>query len=358
MIRAPDAFVAPPERIRAAFAGMETDELVFVAQQCLEAGAWDHALALCDAFANESDSPALTLCRAVATFVGGDAAAAFALVDAVLARKPEHLPALAVRAEMLLRANRRSEAKDTLLCILERYPDYPRASGLFATVLMPGPHYREVLARVHERLRPRVYLEIGVDTGATLALARFAEVAIGIDPASYPIRHRLPAGTRLFHEESDAFFATHSRTEVLGELRVGPGFIDGMPPFENALSDFANVERWCHPDGTIVLHDCVPAFRRAAARERSTKFWVGDTWKLVPALRAYRPDLEITTVLAPPSGLVFVRRLDPGSTLLRERMTEILERFLPLAYDREPGDFAPELNAVSNDDAGLARALA
>ncbi|HLV65775.1 MAG TPA: tetratricopeptide repeat protein, partial [Polyangiaceae bacterium] len=297
MIRAPDAFVAPPELMRAAFSTMSPDEIVFVAQQCLEAGAWDHAIALCDALAAESDSPAIALCRAIATFVGGDASAALALVDRVLERAPAHLPALAVRAEMLLRTNRPSEAKDTLIRVLERYPDYPRASGLLATLLMPGPHYREVLARVHERLRPRVYLEIGVDTGATLALARFAELAIGIDPTSYPIRHRLPAGTRLFHEESDAFFAAHARAEVLGARRVDLAFIDGMHRFENALSDFTNVERWCRPDSTVVIHDCVPAFPRAAARERSTKFWVGDTWKLVLALRAYRPDLELRTLL-------------------------------------------------------------
>jgi hypothetical protein len=96
---------------------------------------------------------------------------------------------------------------------------------------------------------------------------------------------------------------------------------------------------------------------RAAARERSTKFWVGDTWKVVAALATYRPELKVTTVLAPPSGLVVVRRLNPGSSVLRERLDEIIERFLPLAYERLPGDFAPELHAVPNDEAGLALAL-
>jgi hypothetical protein len=130
-----------------------------------------------------------------------------------------------------------------------------------------------------------------------------------------------------------------------------------MHRLENALEDFANAESWCHAGGTIVLHDCVPVIARTARRERSTKFWVGDTWKIVPALAQYRPELKITTVLAPPSGLVLVRRLNPASQRLTELRERILEQFVPLEYERAPGDFAPELNAVPADEAGLALAL-
>jgi len=54
---------------------------------------------------------------------------------------------------------------------------------------------------------------------------------------------------------------------------------------------------------------------------------------------------------------VVVRRLNPGSRVLSERRDEILQRFLPLPFERAPGDFAPELNAVQNDESGLAQAL-
>ena len=68
-------------------------------------------------------------------------------------------------------------------------------------------------------------------------------------------------------------------------------------------------------------------------------------------------ELRIRTVLAPPSGLVVVRRLNPGSREIERRFDELVARFTPLAYERAPGNFAPELDAVSNDERGLAEAL-
>jgi Methyltransferase domain len=351
-----DSFVAPAAEIAAAFGALDADELVFVLQQCLEAGAWDHALALTDALERVEQTPGIRLCRAVATFLSGDTAGGLSAVDGVLAGGARPLPALSVRAEMLLRLGQREAARESLLELVGRYPDYPRAQGLLATLYMPGPHYREVLARLHQLLRPKTYLEIGVDTGATLALAGQSELAVGVDPVN-ALRVRLASNARFFEEASDEFFSKRGREAVFGARRVALAFIDGLHRFENALSDFANVESWSDPAGTIVLHDCVPILARAAARERSTKFWVGDTWKIVPALRAYRPELKITTVLAPPSGLVVVRRLNPGSRVLSERRNEILQRFLPLSFERAPGDFAPELNPVQNDESGLAQAL-
>jgi len=352
-----DSFVAPAAEIGEAFGELGADELVFVLQQCLETGAWDHALALGAALAEAAPTPGIRLCRAVATFLSGDAEGALSAVDELLAGARRPLPALSVRAEMLLRLGRRDEARGCLLELVNRYPDYPRAQGLLATLYLPGPHYREVLAKMHQLLRPKTYLEIGVDTGATLALAERSELAVGVDPVN-AVRVRLPQNAKLFQEASDEFFEKRRREAVFGSRRVALAFIDGLHRFENALSDFANIESWADPNGTVVLHDCVPILPRAAARERSTKFWVGDTWKLVPALRAYRPELKLTTVLAPPSGLVVVRRLNPGSRVLFERRSEIIARFAELAFERAPGDFAPELNAVSNDDSGLSRALA
>jgi hypothetical protein len=228
---------------------------------------------------------------------------------------------------------------------------------LLSTLLMPGPHYREVLARVHERLRPRCYLEIGVDTGATLALARHSRLAIGVDPAERPLAANLPASAQIFREESDAFFE-RTRDSVFGAQRVDLGFIDGMHRFENALRDFANLERWAHAGAAIVLHDCVPIVARTATRERRTKFWVGDTWKVVFALARFRPELKIRTILAPPSGLVVVRRLNPGSTLLTERFDAIVASLQGTEWTQEPGDFPSELGALANDDRALAEAFA
>jgi hypothetical protein len=138
---------------------------------------------------------------------------------------------------------------------------------------------------------------------------------------------------------------------------VDLGFIDGMHRFENALSDFANLESWAHADATILMHDCVPILPRSAERERATKFWVGDTWKAVFALIAYRPELRIRTLPCPPSGLVVIRRLNPGSTLLKQRFAEIVDRFRDERWTYEPGQIPTEFRAVSNDERGLLEAV-
>jgi hypothetical protein len=106
-----------------------------------------------------------------------------------------------------------------------------------------------------------------------------------------------------------------------------------------------------------VLHDCVPIVPASAARERKTRFWVGDTWKAALAIARHRPDLRIRTILTPPSGLVVVRRLDPSSTLLRDRFDAIVKELAELAYPFAPGEWPPELHPVPNDDDGLREAL-
>jgi predicted O-methyltransferase YrrM len=348
--------VADADALRAAFPGVSGSEVVFLARQCLDAGAWDQALALCDALGS-ADDPGILLCEAVALFVSGSPEHALARVERVLQARPEHAAASSVRAEILARTGQRAEAAALLVQLLQRYPDYPGAQGLLGGLLLPGPHYREILARLHAVLSPRTYLEIGVESGATLALARGAEVAIGIDPGEQPLRHAVSAGTRVFREESDAFFAQHELERVLGTRRVDLAFIDGMHRFENALSDFANVERWAHAGATVVLHDCVPLIAGTASRERRSSFWVGDTWKTVLALAARRPKLRIRTVLTPPSGLVIVRRLDPNSSTLRDGFTEILAEFADREWSAAPGQVPAEFHPVSNDEAGLREAL-
>lgn len=351
-----DSYVPSPERIREAFAGASPDEVVFVARSYLESGAWDHVLALCDAL-EPLDTPGVRLCRAVAQFVSGDVARALAAVEELLDARPTLLAARYVRAQMLARKGERQAAVRALVDLARAYPDYPGALGLLASLLMPGPPYREVLARIHERLRPRSYLEIGVDTGATLALARYSEHAVGVDPAERPLVPHLPPGAQVFREESQTFFE-RDRKQIFGSRRVDLGFVDGMHRFENALADFANLERWAHADATIVLHDCVPIDPVAASRDRETKFWVGDTWKVVFALARYRPELKIRTLLTPPSGLVVIRRLNPGNDSLLQHFAEIVESLRELSWTWKPDAFPSELGAVQNDERGLAEALA
>ncbi len=342
--------------LRAAFPEVSGSEVVFLARQCLDAGAWDQALAVCAAL-GAPDDPGIALCEAVALYASGAAADALLRVDRLLADRPGHTPARAIRAEILARSGQRLEAITVLLELLRGYPDYPGAQSLLCNLLLPGRHYREVLAELHARLAPRSYLEIGVESGATLTLAQRAELAIGVDPAERPLKYPVSPNTRLFHEESDAFFAKNERSRVLGSRRIDLAFIDGMHRFENALSDFANAESWAHPAATIVLHDCVPLTARTASRERRSSFWVGDTWKVVLALTTHRPDLRVRTLLTAPSGLVIVRRLTPNSTLLRERFDAIVAEFAELEWTALPGQVPAAFQPVTNDERGLTEAL-
>jgi hypothetical protein len=277
----------------------------------------------------------------------------------VLESEPEHLAALFYRAQMAQHAGDAARAAELLLRVLGRFPDFPGAQGALASLRLPGPPYRDVLRRLHELARPRTYLEIGVETGATLALAHAAERAAGIDPDATKLRRDLvPPRARVFHETSDAFFASRTCAQVFGANRVDLAFIDGMHLFEYALRDFINVESWSRPDGTIVLHDCLPVFPLTASRERRTKFWVGDVWKVVQVLRELRPELRVKIVATAPSGLCVVRGLDPGSSVLRGQLDAIVERFRDLPYPVEALEAPAGFELVSANEAGLREALA
>jgi predicted O-methyltransferase YrrM len=350
-------YVLPPETLKGALDGLGPADLVLLAAQALRVGSLESAVGICEAF-GPSVEPALTLTHAAALFGLGEHARAVALVDGVLAVQPGHLAALFYRAQMAQHAGDSARATALLLTVLERFPDFPGAQGALASLRLPGPPYRDVLRRLHELVRPRSYLEIGIETGATLALAHAAERVIGIDPDASKLRHDLvPACAKVFHETSDAFFAREERARALGPHRLDLAFIDGMHWFEYALRDFMNVEAWSEPDGVVVLHDCLPLFPLCASRERRTKFWVGDVWKVVSILREHRPELRVKIVATAPSGLCIVRGLNPSSRVLHERLPEIIERYRERPYPVGALETPPGFELVAANEAGLRAAL-
>lgn len=195
--------------------------------------------------------------------------------------------------------------------VIERCPDYPGVAGMLSSLLMPGPNYREVLRSIHQILQPRGYLEIGVETGATLSLAK-AERIIGIDPNFGPLRREwLQSHVQLYELKSCDFFRQHERGEVMAAVPLDLVFIDGLHRFESALQDFYAVERWALARSVVVMHDALPIASVYAEPERRTRFWVGDVWKAVYALLRSRPDLVISVIPAVPSGLVVIRWREP-----------------------------------------------
>ncbi len=236
-------------------------------------------------------------------------------------------------------------------------PNSPRAHEMLAFVDMPGPGYREVLAQIHEALRPKIYVEVGVSTGASLRLVGPQTRAIGIDPAPQ-LTEPLGANIVLLAMTSDEAFVSPQFQSALSGQAVDLAFIDGMHQCEFALRDFINLERLSHRQSTILMHDCYPLNRLTAQREQRTAFWSGDTWRLVPILKKYRPELLVRTVATAPTGLAIVRGLDPSSTLLRERYDEIVAEMLALDYRVLEGRKPEVLNRCANEWGEIAAALA
>jgi hypothetical protein len=204
------------------------------------------------------------------------------------------------------------------------------ASGL-ARLRMPGPDYSAVLTRLHGHLKPPIYLEIGVATGSTLVLAQPPTITIGIDP-NMNLEKQVRTTSYLFPLLSDDFFEEGHAAHILGARRIDFAFIDGLHHFDQVLRDFANVERWSTPETVVVFHDTVPVDERSQERDRSTSFWTGDVWKAMAALRSLRPDLDIFTAATWPSGLTFITRLDPSSTIVTDKLDRIVATYMDLPY--------------------------
>ena len=226
--------------------------------------------------------------------------------------------------------------------------NFSPAHLMWANLELPGPEYMEVLKHLHQTLTPATYLEIGVQTGRTMALALSSTQAIGVDPEP-KINVMLEANARIFDMTSDDFFAQQSINAEFGGRSIDMAFIDGMHHFDFALRDFAAIERNCSRHSIVLIHDCYPLERVTAARDRVTGFWSGDVWKAIMALKKYRPDLDINTIAAAPTGLALIRNLNPDSHVLTERMDEIVADMNALDFDVLEKDKRGALNWFPND---------
>lgn len=216
-------------------------------------------------------------------------------------------------------------------------------SDAFVPHPKPPMSRHQFLAGLHERLRPRTYLEIGIRDGQSLALAHCK--AIGVDP-EFRIVREVRADLSLFRLSSDDFFARKDAFAHFDGTPLDLAFIDGMHLSEFAFRDFINVEKVMSAGGVVVFDDILPRNPQEAARERQTVYWAGDVYKAVEVLRRRRPDLLVLLVNTAPTGTAIVARLDPKSTQNTAIYRSELSTFTAPDPQAPPPDFMDRSTAV------------
>jgi hypothetical protein len=182
---------------------------------------------------------------------------------------------------------------------------------------------------------------------------------VGIDPCLAPLRReRLAAHTQLFEMTSGAFFASHEREQVFGDVPLGLVFIDGLHRFDAALADFHAIERWADENTVVVMHDALPVAPIYARAERCTRFWVGDVWKSVVVLLRERPELSIRIIPALPSGLVVIRWRGAPRKVTRFELEAMIGRTKFPELGEDDPVWPREFPLVANDADGYSEALA
>lgn len=175
----------------------------------------------------------------------------------------------------------------------------------------------QFLSALHMTLKPRVYLEIGVQYGSSLVLADAAEVAYGIDPNPLLFaapQNQLP-NQRVHRMTSDEFFQELYLTEP-----IDLAFIDGSHLVEDAMCDYVNVQKRMNPGGVIVFDDVLPYNEAIASREQPLGGdWTGDVWKCFYILLEMFEQGFITTkpflVNTWPTGTMALLNVEPRLSL-------------------------------------------
>lgn len=216
-----------------------------------------------------------------------------------------------------------------------------------ASRLMPGEDYLHTLRRLHEFLKPANYLEIGVNTGKSFALASPPTIAIGIDPEP---NLRWPPRTKYaIHKlTSDEYFLNRDCRKDIESSTIDFAFIDGLHVFEQALRDFINIEKFAGPRTVVAIHDCLPIDSISASPVRSTVFWSGDVWKILICLRETRPDLDVFTIATPPTGLAIVAGFGEPHSGWAEDFPALAERFRNVELGDDHDSIRESVAAVPN----------
>jgi predicted SAM-dependent methyltransferase len=206
--------------------------------------------------------------------------------------------------------------------------------------------YMEVLTKIHQIVKPKNYLEIGVQNGKSLQISKCKSVAIDPFP-NFKITNPLH---ELFEMTSDQYF--RSQQTQNGMPTPDLVFIDGMHLFEYVYRDFMNVESVSDANTVVVIDDIFPITQLQGSRERVTKYWMGDVWHFWSRLRYLRPDLTFIELNTKPSGLGIVLNLNPNSRILGDSYNQEVRTMLKFEGSI-PDNVINRENAINPSDKNL-----
>ncbi|HEU0218998.1 MAG TPA: hypothetical protein VFQ90_20245 [Stellaceae bacterium] len=119
-----------------------------------------------------------------------------------------------------------------------------------------------------------------------------------------------------------------------------------------------NVERYARPTLIAAIDDVFPSHPLQAERDRRSRVWCGDVWKIAYVLARYRPDLLVLRLDVDPAGLLLVAGFDPGSRALRDNYNPIARELVYLTPPELPAEVLNRQGALAPDDPRIASLLA
>jgi SAM-dependent methyltransferase len=202
--------------------------------------------------------------------------------------------------------------------------------------------YLEVLKDLHALIKPKLYFEIGVRKGKSLALAKCRTIAI--EPDLHP-DFLAGENVELHQCTSDDYF--FFRGENLSGDSIDLAFIDGMHLAENVFRDFMNIEKRMSVNGVIVLDDVLPNHPIQAERNRCSRVWAGDVWRFAEFLIINRPDLKLFWLNTRPAGLLIITNLNPDERSLWNNYNKLMRKFSETTDTPPPVEILTRQNAIA-----------
>eukprot|EP01047_Picozoa_sp_COSAG01_P102185 COSAG01_NODE_31809_length_591_cov_0.727642_1_plen_182_part_01 len=151
------------------------------------------------------------------------------------------------------------------------------------------------------------YLEIGVRDNRCFDKIKIKDKS-GVDPMKDEWEKNMRADWD--HEKvfvkyrmtSDEYFANHTdKYDII--------FIDGLHENEQVYRDIQNSLKVLNPNGSIIMHDCLPEKEEHQIVPRKSNYWNGDVWKAFVRVRNERTDVEMS-VIDTDCGLGFIQFKD------------------------------------------------